>query len=347
MSPAPRLPLLLTAYGLPYTMGYIPLRDGTPNPRPLSPLELVNLACDLGVSGIELPLLPRVPSFEGRVVELPMPAEELGARLREQNLKLVADYGVVVDTDAEHLIDYLKTAKQLGARVVRATLSNLLCGDRRPCPGGWPSRLEAVAARLREVLPHAEALSVVIAMENHQDATTDDLLRLADMVDNSPAYGITFDTGNPLAMAESPVDAARRLAPYIRHLHLKDYTIHFAPQGYRLVRCASGDGVIDFPAILNIVQKNVHELTPGIEIAAQATRTIPLLDEGWWSTYPVRPATNLIAPLRILWAQGRPADAPYSSAWERNEPAESVVHEEWVVLQRSVDYFRTIVPAAS
>ncbi len=52
-------------------------------------------------------------------------------------------------------------------------------------------------------------------------------------------------------MGEDPVEAARASAPLIRHVHLKDYTIHFAPEGYRLVRCAAGDGVIDFPAILD------------------------------------------------------------------------------------------------
>ncbi len=123
--------MLLTAYGLPYTMGYIPLADGTPNPAPLTAVELMDRAAELGLAGIEIPLTARVPSFEGRVVELPLGCDDLGAELRRRNLSVVADYGVVVDTSAEHFADYLRTAQQLGARVVRATLSNVLCGDRR------------------------------------------------------------------------------------------------------------------------------------------------------------------------------------------------------------------------
>jgi len=336
------LPFVLTAYGVPYTMGYIPLNDGAPNPKPLSPIDLMDRACALGLSGIEIPLTASVPSFEGCVVELPATAEDLGAALRERDLRVVADYGIVVDNDAAHMIEYLKTAKALGATVVRAVLSNLLCGDRRICAGGWPARLEAVAARLREVLPRAEALGLVIAIENHQDATTDDLLRLGEMAGNSPAYGITFDTGNPLAMMEDPVEAARRLSPLIRHVHLKDYTIHFAPEGYRLVRCAAGDGVVDFPAILATLRASGRVLMPGIEIAAQATRTIPILDPGWWTTYPTRPAEDLIKPLKILWEQGRPADKPYASAWERGATGEDVIGEEWRVLERSVRYFQRL-----
>jgi sugar phosphate isomerase/epimerase len=337
------LPFLLTGYGVPYSMGYIPLKDGTANPSPMGAVELARRAAALGLAGIEIPLTSRVPSFEGRVVELPLELDELESVLREGKLSVVADYGVLVDSHGQQFRDYLHTAKRLGVTVVRATLSNVLCGDRRMCPGGWPARLEAVATRLREVLPLAEELNIAIAVENHQDATTDDLIRLAEMVGGHAAFGITFDTGNPLAVAEDPVESARRLAPLIRHVHLKDYTMHFAPEGYRLVRCAAGDGVIDFPAIMAIVRGNDHDVVPGIEIAAQATRTIPILDRDWWSTYPTRVAAELVDPLTILFAKGCPADASYSSAWERGLSGETVIAEEWSVLERSVGYFRHVV----
>ncbi len=337
-----KLPLLLTGYGVPYSMGYIPLKDGSANPAPLNPEDLMDRAARLGLCGIEIPLTNRIPSFEGRTVELAASSTDLPAALHKRGQRIVADYGVILDTDADHFRQYLRTAGQVGANVVRATLSDLLCGDRRPCDGGWKARLAATAARLREVLPTAEELGLSIAVENHQDATTDDLLLLHEMTGRSLAFGIAFDTGNPLAMAEDPVEAAGRLAPLIRHVHLKDYTIHFAPEGYRLVRCAAGDGVIDFPSILAIVEANNGSLYPGVEIAAQATRTIPLFDSGWWSTYPARGATELLGPLKILWSKGRPASEPYASAWERGASSGDVIAEEWTVVERSVEYFRRL-----
>jgi len=323
-------------------MGYLPTRNGERHPAPLGPVGLMDTAYEMGLAGVEIALTQRVPSFEGKTVEVAAPEVDLRAALEARGLRLVADYGVVVDYPAEHLRDYLRTAAATGAKVVRATLSSILCGDRRKLAGGWEARLKAVAERLREILPCAEELGLCVAVENHQDATTDDLLRLAEWVDYSPAFGVTLDTGNPLAVAEEPVEAARRLAPLIRHLHLKDYTIHFAPEGYRLVRCAAGEGVIDFPAILEIVGGNGHEVLPGIEVAAQATRTIPLLEPDWWDGYPLRTAASLLGALRILWAKGRPAGEPYSSAWERGEDSAAVSAEEWDVVRRSVDYFRTI-----
>jgi sugar phosphate isomerase/epimerase len=340
------LPFLLTGYGVPYSMGYVSLKNGSPNPAPLNISDFLERACHLGLSGIEIPLSALVPSFEGRMVQLDAPSDELAETLQHRKLRLVADYGNVADNDARHLLDYLHTAKRLGASVVRATLSNLLCGDRRPCPGGWPARLEESAARLRQVLPAAEDLDIVIAVENHQDATTEDLLRLADMVGHPTSFGITLDTGNPLAMGEDPCEAARRLSHLIRHVHLKDYTIHFAPDGYRLVRCAAGDGVIDFPAILNIVRGNGHDVAPGIETAAQATRTIRILDPDWWSTYPARDARELLGPFKTLWARGRAANEPYASVWEQGAGGQDVIADEWRTVERSVEYFRALQAAS-
>jgi sugar phosphate isomerase/epimerase len=336
------IPYVLTAYSLPHAMGYLPTKAGERAARPLTPVNLVEAAAEMGLAGVEVPLSRVTPVFDGKTVEQEWSLEELRARLDARGMHLVADYGILMDQPAEHFHEYLRLAAQMGARVVRALLSNLLCGDRRKLDGGWETRLEAVASRLRMALPLAEELGIAIAMENHQDAATADMLRLHDMTGGSPAFGITLDTGNPLSVGEDPVETARVLAPLIRHVHLKDYTIHFAPEGYRLVRCPAGAGVIDFPAILAAVRANGHAIVPGIEVAAQATRTIPILEPGWWECHPNRGASSLLGALRILWEKGRPVDEPYSSGWERGADSPEVAAEEWDVVRKSVEYFRAL-----
>ena len=291
---------------------------------------------------MEFPLLPRAPVFDGAVVDVGGESLDVAGELRGRGLKLVADYGALLSNDAQHLKDYLALAAKTGANVIRVTLSHILCGDRRTLAGGWSAHFEALVDRLKEVLPVAEDLGVCVAAENHQDATTEDLLALAERTGNCPAFGITLDAGNPLAVGQDPVEAAQRLAPIVRHIHLKDYTIHFAPEGYRLVRCAAGDGCVDFPAILAAIRANGHDVLPGIEIAAQATRTIPILDPGWWAEYPPRDARELIPALQVLWQHGRPPDEPYSSAWERGEDLETVAAEELDIVRRSAAYLRAI-----
>src|SRR5262249_41153104 len=152
-----------------------------------------------GLAGVEMPLTPKFQSFDGKYVEVEAQID-LAKEISERGLKVVAVYGVLIDHPKEHFIEYLHTAAKTGAKVVRAILSTVLCGDRRTLAEGWPARYEAIAARLREVLPVAEELGLVVAVENHQDATTEDLIRLHEFSGFSPAYGITLDTGNPLSV---------------------------------------------------------------------------------------------------------------------------------------------------
>jgi sugar phosphate isomerase/epimerase len=333
------IPYALCAYSLPHTLGYLLTLDGKPNANPSNLHALVDAAVEHNLSGVEFPLAAIVPSFDGKFIKTSGAGEELLERVRAQGLTLIADYGSILDQDAAHLTAYLRTAANAGAKTVRATLSHILCGDRRSLPGGWPAYFEALARRLREILPLAEDLGVVLAVENHQDATSADLIDLFMASGENSAFGVTLDTGNPLAVAEDPVEFTQRIAPLIKHVHLKDYTLHLAPNGYRLVRCAAGDGVIDFPSILAIVRGNGHAILPSVEIAAQATRTIPLLESTWWEHHRPDQARHLIAVLRLVWERGLAQEIPYSSAWERGEGSEAVVRDEWETVARSIAYF--------
>jgi sugar phosphate isomerase/epimerase len=333
------LPYALCAYSLPHTLGYLPSRNGEPNPNPASLQVLVDAAVRLNLSGVEFPLAAIVPSFDGKFVATSGADAGLLEKVQAGGLTLIADYGSIVAQDAAHLQSYLKTASTAGATTVRATLSHLLCGDRRGLDGGWPAYFEALLQRLRDVLPLAEDLGIVLAVENHQDVTSADLIDLYLGSGESRAFGVTLDTGNPLAVAEDPVEFAERIGSLIRHVHLKDYTLHLAPNGYRLARCAAGDGVVDFPAILKIVRGNGQPILPSVEIAAQATRTIPVLESTWWEQHRPEQVRHLIATLRLVWERGQAQEAPYSSAWERGESTEAVVREEWDLVERSLDYF--------
>ena len=324
----------LNAYGLPHVMGYLATKEGVKVAEPLGLIGLMEAAAEMGLAGVDIPVTaPGTPS-----------PETLRDALAARDLRIVAEGMVILDGTIADWRHYLETAAFLGASVARAILSPMLCGDRRPLSdsGGWPAYRERVTARLKDVLPIAESLGVALALENHQDCTSGDLLALFDASGHSPAFGVCLDTGNPLAVGEGPVEFAERVGPLIRHLHLKDYTIHFAPEGYRLVRCAAGTGCVDFPAILEIARANGHDLLPGVEVAAQPTRTISLLEDWWWACYPPEQTTFLPEALRVLWAKGIAVDAPYSSVWERGDDSGAVSAEEWRLVRESVEYFRSL-----
>ena len=62
----------------------------------------------------------------------------------------------------------------------------------------------------------------MLAIENHQDFGSDGAGRL---LRDARGIGICFDTGNTFPVAEAPLDFTRRVAPHVRHVHLKDYRV--------------------------------------------------------------------------------------------------------------------------
>lgn len=319
-------------------MGYLATAAGESVSVPITPNELIHRASTLHLSGIEMPLMSEAPVFDGATKTLPTFDGDLGACVRDRGLQLIADYGALLDYDRQHTVDYLRYAASNGARTVRCILSHILCGDRRSIKGGWSRHLEAIASRLRDVLPEAESLNISLAIENHQDATSSDLLYLYEQTGCSASFGVTLDTGNPLAVCEDPVEYAARIGPLIKHVHLKDYKVFLAPEGYRLVRCAVGSGVIRFKEILQIVNNDGYGVLPSIEIAAQATRTIPMMDAGWWQHYPNGHAKHLPAALAGFWEKARPMNEPYSSLWEQGASSQAVTLDEWESVEASVQY---------
>lgn len=340
-SPPP--PLLLTAYGLPYTMGYIADVQGVPNPSPRDLVWLAGYARQLGLAGIEAPLGSVVSSFQGTTVRQRLRTDELVEECRCHGLSLVSDYGAVLDRPQTDFEECLRRSHQCGAEVVRVVLSHALCGDRRSIDTPWREHLRACAVRLREVAPMARDLGLRIAVENHQDATSADLLQLVEEAGDPATVGVCLDTGNPLAVAEGPVPAAARLAPFIHHLHLKDYRVHRYGSGYRLTRCANGAGVVDFEAVLRAVHRGGGTPTLGVEIAAQQARNIPILEDAWWRQHEDDQVNRLPEALGAVWSRLQPEEEPWESAWERGVTGEDLVSEELSTVDTSAAAMRQLL----
>lgn len=176
-----------------------------------------------------------------------------------------------------------------------------------------------------------------IAIENHQDAGSDDLLWLCEQV-GSERIGVTLDTGNPLAVGEDPLVFACRVAPYLKNVHLKDYQIFRAPGGYRLVRCAVGAGVIDFPALFALFAREAPAAPCSIELGATKARHIRLLTPEWWEHFPARDVRELLSVLNLVACHGRPEEAEWRTPHEREAPDAERVAYELGQFQESVRY---------
>lgn len=299
----------LNPYGLTYTLGLQANPDGTG-------LEgFLEIAREIGARVVEL----HQPWLDGR------PAPDL------DGMTPVISCGRDPAAD-DAAID---CAVALGARVVRMALTGVLQGDRHAVD--WPAIVGGVRARLARVAPKAAAAGVSIAIENHQDFTSAELIELCE--EAGDAVGITLDTGNSFPVAEAPLDFARTVAPRVRHVHLKDYRVQLTDEGYRLVRCAIGDGAVPFRELVEILPR---DLTASLEPGALEARHIRLFTEQWWRGYPPVDARRLAAALRAARVNRLDEDDDFRTPWERGETGDALVRYERDMMRSSAANLRAL-----
>ena len=327
----PRLDIGVAAYTFSYLCGLA--GAGTPRawPHPYNAYTLMDLAAAHGLGGVEFSPASGLGSLDR--AELETARDYAAAR----GLFVVVDSGVV---DVATLQALLPAAATLGTRTVRVTVSTILCGDRRAVRDTWPGYLAEIARRLREVRALAEETGVAIALENHQDLTSDELVALCEEV-GSPQIGVNLDASNPLAVGEEPLAFARGVMPYLKNVHLKDYRLYRTPQGYRLARCPIGAGVLDVPVLLDLCAREAPSATICIELGALEARHIRLLEDEFWLGYTPRRVEEVLPVLRLREELARPADEDWRTPWERGEHGEALVSFEMSQFEQSVEYLKS------
>ena len=314
----------LAAYGTTFSMGLHPKSN---RPR-ISAQQLMDQALAANLQGVEIPVSLLKDEDVASVAQA----------ARAQGLFItLATGGYTI----EPLRETIQLGAQLGAETVRTVVGGAkIGGDRRPLAGRWQPFLQDVLAHLKEATAIAEQSGVNLAVENHQDLASEELLWLCESI-ASARFGITLDTGNPLATAEEPLDYFRRVAPYVKNVHLKDYSLYLSEEGYRLVRCPLGQGGIDFPALFKILSLSCPDATMSIELGALEARHIRVLADDYWPDYPPRSAAQLAQVLHFVQANAKPA-GDWRTPFEREEPTEDIIAYEQQQLAASLAYLNYI-----
>jgi 3-oxoisoapionate decarboxylase len=292
------------------------------------PIDVVEQAVQADLEGVELPVgLLR----SGDV-------SETAAAVRERGLFLnVAASGY----DADKLAEVIRFAGELGAGTVRTVVGGAgMGGDRRPLAGRWQEFLGQVLEGFRGAAAYAESAGIDLAVENHQDLASEELLWLCETID-SPRFGITLDTANPLATAEEPLDFVRRVAPFVKNVHLKDYWVYLSEAGYRLVRCPLGRGITEFREMLRILAPSCPDVTMSLELGALEARHVRVFADDFWPDYPPRSAAQLAAALRVVHEHAR-VGGDWRTPFEQGRSAEEIIAYEERQLSESLAFVDTL-----
>jgi sugar phosphate isomerase/epimerase len=150
--------------------------------------------------------------------------------------------GGLNDSAFEEMVGSIEHARAIGADVMRVVGSSLRFRNQPHQP-----QLERLTRMFSDAVKVAEKNGVRLAVENHIDFTSDEMLQLVTAVD-SPFLGINFDTGNFVRLLDDPVKGMEKLAKHVYATHIKDLKPQkgVAADEWYFFSCAPvGEGIVD------------------------------------------------------------------------------------------------------
>ena len=141
-------------------------------------------------------------------------------------------------------------------------------------------------------------------------------------------------------MGEDPVAFTARAASRVRHVHLKDYRAVFTNEGYRLVRCVIGEGVVPFFEMARVLATYHNTLPASVELAALEARHIRAFTPGWWSGYGPREAAEFGEAVGRLRINRITDDELWQTPWELGASAEEIIAYEHAQVRESMANLR-------
>ncbi len=163
----------------------------------------------------------------------------------------------------EEMIESFEHARNIGARVMRVVGSSLMFRNEPHGP-----QIQRLTAMFRKAVPVAEDYGIRMALENHIDFTSDEILQLLNAVD-SPYLGLNFDTGNFLRLLDDPVKGMKKLARFVYATHIKDLKVQEgvpADEWYFFSCTPVGDGVVDNVELARLLSEAGYEGFLAVEI---------------------------------------------------------------------------------
>jgi sugar phosphate isomerase/epimerase len=120
----------------------------------------------------------------------------------------------------------------------------------------------------RRAVKPAEDSGVRLAIENHIDFNSDEILWLIETV-SSPWLGVNFDTGNFVRLLDDPIKGMAKLAKYTYATHIKDLKVRKdagADEWYFFSSTPVGDGVVDNGKLVRLLSDAGYSGLLAVEI---------------------------------------------------------------------------------
>ena len=202
--------------------------------------RILDEASRLGYDGIEIRgvngemYLPRVKPFSDEHLEHTKDRlSELGLEICCLGTSVAFHDPRSYDSALDEGRASIDLARKLGVPYIR------VFGDRIPDPARRQEAIDAVAGGLGELASYAEGTGVTVVQETHGDFTSSEVIVEVLERSKGSAKGILWDINHPYKLAGEQMEKTYRLlAPYIKHVHIKDSR----GEGAGAVPCLMGQG---------------------------------------------------------------------------------------------------------
>lgn len=266
--------LSLNYYSFGYSGG---LTGDRLNPQStLSLSDFIKFSLDLGFGGVEFPIdrFYSVDKIDQGI--------DFIKQLKSNNVRVFLD---LESANFGYLIALIPRLIEVNIDVIRIKMNQIgktFYGGNRYLSTSFNLAKSEFIHLLKKVDPVLEEYGVTLAIENHQDLHSSELLEISRKI-KSGLIGITWDVGNSFAVFDTIETFYNRVGPLIKNVHLKDYVMCQSPSGFRLVRCSLGKGAVDFQKVFKLLGDS--DLHLSVELGAQTSRESHINIQRFWEEF--------------------------------------------------------------
>jgi sugar phosphate isomerase/epimerase len=257
------------------------------------PLTFLDYCRGLGAGGVQTSVGVRDDAYAAKVREL-LAAHKL---YLEGSIALPRD-----KADVERFTAEVRTVKSCGATVFRTVLTSGRRYEIFDSADGFRKFVEDGKQALALARPVVEKHEMRMAVENHKDLRTPELLELLKKLD-SPFVGVCLDTGNSIALLEAPQETTDLLAPLVLTTHVKDMGVEEYADGFLLAEVPLGAGFLDLAKIIGTVRRARPEVRLNLEMITRDPLRIPCLTPKYWATLEAISGRRLAEMLALVRAK--------------------------------------------
>jgi 3-oxoisoapionate decarboxylase len=257
------------------------------------PLTFLDYCRSLGAGGVQTGLGVRDDAYAAKLRDL----------VAKHKLYLEGSIALPRDkADVERFAAEVQTAKRCGAGVFRTVLMTGRRYEVFDSVRAFAKFFEQGKQALAWARPAVEKHEVRMAVENHKDLQAAELVDVIKKLD-SPLVGICFDTGNSIALLETPQETAELLAPHVFTTHIKDMGVAEYADGFLLAEVPLGTGFLDLAKIVATARKARQDVRLNLEMITRDPLKVPCLTPKYWATLESVPGRRLAEMLALVRAK--------------------------------------------